>query len=42
MQFATEELQEFYVEFEDEFTLFSRFTRTCSEAINKHTQNDLN
>jgi hypothetical protein len=22
MQFATEELQEFYVEFEDEFTLF--------------------
>jgi acyl carrier protein phosphodiesterase len=24
------------------YPLFSRFTRTCSEAINKHTQNDLN
>jgi hypothetical protein len=41
MQFATEELQEFYIE-EEVYPLFSRFTRTCSEAINKHTQNDLN
>jgi hypothetical protein len=42
MQFATEELQEFYIEFEESLPSFSRFTRTCSEAINKHTQNDLN
>jgi hypothetical protein len=42
MQFATEELQEFYVEFEDEFTLFFKIYKNMFEAINKHTQNDLN
>jgi acyl carrier protein phosphodiesterase len=36
MRFATEELQEFYIEFEEEFTAFFEALRTCRRKEKKN------